>query len=1354
MGQVNSRADEAYRELPAERFGAARGNASVAIVTPKPQENPKKRQIQRKPEAENAPPPSPLIVGIGASAGGLAAFKSFFSTMPADTGMTFVLVQHLAPDHQSMLVELLAPHTGMPVAEAQDGMEMAKDHVYVIPPNATLTFADGHLRVSKPAPERAFRRPIDTLFVSLAENHGECAVGIVLSGVGSDGSLGLGTIKERGGLTVAQAEFDSNPMSGMPHSAVATGLVDLVVQVEAMPTKLIEYQRHLNEVADQKDADGTRQDASEHLQRIASIMRRQTSHDFSGYKEKTLTRRVQRRMQVLQIETFSDYVEFIRQEPQECEALFRELLIGVTQFFRDPDAFEALKANIIVPLLATKQGADPLRIWVAGCATGEEVYSIAILLKEVMGERRENSGAIIFGTDLDADAVAFARAGRYGKLDGLSSERVDRWFTKEGDDYCPVPAIRDMCVFSVHSLVKDPPFSKLDLISCRNVLIYLDTDLQNRVMQMFQYALLSGGYLFLGPSENPSRNNTKLFEVLDKKHRILQRREGRPPPLPAFDAAAGNSRTAAMAPSGLTSNEDLIARSAIRAMEKYAPAYFVIDGNHDILRFSGGEAGLYLEPSAGAANLNLFGILRKDLRAEVRAAVQEALATRTAVINDELVIRIDGQSRNVLLIVEPIVASGLDSKLCVVALRERDRPADKPGKPAQTPKADGAALQRELRAARAQLQMARDEMETYIEENKSATEEYQSVNEELQSSNEELETAKEEMQSVNEELQTVNSELNSKNDALFQVNSDLQNLLDSTKIATVFLDDELRIRNFTPATTDLFPLRQSDRGRTITDFVSNLKYSELREDVLEVQRKLSTVEREVSLKDGATTYIMRIRPYRTVKNVIDGVVITFSDITDQKFREDETAEALIYTNAIVHTVREPLLVLNGDLRVVSANRGFYSTFLVLPLETEKRLLSEIADGAFDIPKLRQAIEKILPGNRALENLEVEIALGNGAPRTMQLNANILAREGDRADLILLAFEDVTARKRDGQHGRMLRSIVESSRDAIIGKDLDGIITTWNAGAELLFGYAAEEAVGSPITMIIPPDRQGEETEILRRVRRGDLIDHFDTVRLRKDGGLIDISLTISPILDAEGAIIGASKIACDITERKRQTDHIDFLMREMSHRFNNLLSIVQAMANQTARSSKDILDFTARLNDRIQGIAYSNQLLVQQDWRGAALDELVRGQLKLFIEADSNGLEIDGPPVTLNAAAVESIGLALHELATNASKHGALSKHGGKVRVSWELFNGKTEPCFRLVWQESGGPQVKAPSRKGFGSIVLEQMTRKTLEGESEAEFAPDGLRWTLTCPASKVLETGAAGRGELAARPGDDAIG
>jgi two-component system, chemotaxis family, CheB/CheR fusion protein len=1021
-------------------------------------------------------PPS-LVVGIGASAGGLAAFRSFLDHMPADTGMAFVLVQHLDPAHKSMLVELLRPHSAMPVVEAQDRAALAANHVHVIPPNATLTLEGDVLRVSVPAPTREYRRPIDTFFASLAESQEDCAVGIVLSGVGSDGSLGVKAIKEYGGFTLAQAEFDETAMTGMPRSAAATGLVDHIAPVDKLPAKLLEHQAFLAKVEQQKGADGGREDVRESLATITTLLRKRLKHDFSGYKQNTLIRRIQRRMQVLQVEAVSAYAEHLQREPSEADALFRELLIGVTQFFRDEDAFEALKANFLPSLLAAREADDPIRVWVAGCATGEEVYSVAILLQEVMGAPRAAAAITMFGTDIDPQAIAFARTARFRRMEGMSPERLERWFAKDGEDYLPIRSIRDMCVFSEHNLVRDPPFSRIDLISCRNVLIYMDNDFQHRVMQTFHYALRPGGCLFIGPSESISRES-RLFSAADKKHRILRRRDSVRAALPAFQPNAGGAATV---PAPAARTEDQIDKSARRVMAKHSPAYFVVDRQHNIVRFSGGETGRYLEPSEGNASLNFFANLAKTLRLQVRRAVEGVFASGLMVEEENL--RIEGGGRFVDLLVEPIAELGKPAEMVVVAFREgRRRPEpvhDEEASPAVS--RDMEALQQELRALQVRHQATSDELENQIENMKSVTEEYQSVNEELQSSNEELETAKEEMQSVNEELQTINGELHGKNDLLMQANNDLQNLLDSTQIATVFLDDDLRIRNFTPAAMEVFSLRDSDRGRPITDIVSLLSYDKLREDVRNVQRTLSIVEHQVDLKDESAAYVLRVRPYRTVANVISGVVITFNNITEQKL----------------------------------------------------------------------------------------------------------------------------------------------------------------------------------------------------------------------------------------------------------QQDHLQILMRELQHRTNNLFTVIQAMARQTARNSTTFAEFEAQFGARIQGLAHSNTLLIQEDWKGVSLDKLIEIQLAPFVGTDTMRIEAVGPQVTLAASAVQTLGLALHELATNASKYGSLSAPGGRVVLSWSFDDENGAPeSFRMEWREQGGPAVKPSKRKGFGRFVTDQMVTRALNATVTTDLASGGLRWTLQMPA------------------------
>ncbi len=859
---------------------------------------------------------TPMIVGIGASAGGLEAFRSFFASTAPETGMAYVLVQHLSPDHKSMLADLLGKSTSMPVIEAVDGAQVTANCVFVIPPDATMTISGGHLQIVKPAPPRQTRRPIDTFLQSLAADQGENAICIILSGTGSDGTLGSAAIRENGGLTLAQAEYDSHALPGMPQSAAASGQVDEVLAVEAMPARLITYRKHLHSVLVNKDSNGTRTDATQHIATIFSALRARTGHDFLQYKEKTLLRRLQRRMQLLQIETTESYIERIRDQPEELDKLFQELLIGVTQFFRDPAAFEALNETVLKGLVANKGADETVRVWVPGCAAGHEVYTIAILLREAIGTLRPKPKVQIFGTDIDDRAIAAARLGRYqNPIAGISPERMERWFKQQGNDAVVVPEIREMCVFSAHSIIKDPPFSKLDLISCRNLLIYIDPMMQDRVMRSFHYALKPGGRLFLGSSESVTRA-AKLFSATDKKYRIFERRASDGTVLPdlLMRSATGDAKAAPTAPVPMNGVDNRIDKNARRAMEKYYPPHIVVDRNQQIVIFSGGTMGRYLEPAAGSPSFALFDILQKPLRAAVRAILQEVSSTNAPVQKRDIPLRQAGLPHMITLIAEPI---GEAAEYIVLAFQDSGKAAPAETKAQKRKDANDSiqALEQELRTTRAQLMSTIDELEVTNEEMKSSNEEYQSVNEELQSSNEELETSKEEMQSINEELQTINVEMIGKNDMLTHLNSDIKNLLESTDIATLFLDEHLRINNFTRGIADIFSVRDTDIGRPITEIVSLLDYSALATDVKSVLRTLSPTTRPVTLKDATMSFEMHMRPYRTVDNVITGVVCTFVDVTLRNRIETEIREHEKQFHALAESIPQLAWIMDakGDI---------------------------------------------------------------------------------------------------------------------------------------------------------------------------------------------------------------------------------------------------------------------------------------------------------------------------------------------------------------------------------------------------------------------------------------------------------
>ena len=887
--------------------------------------------------ATGLPPgrPAPVfpIVGIGASAGGLAAFEAFFSGMPAsaDPGMAFVLVQHLAPDHKSMLTELIRRYTRMQVFEVEDGMRVQPNCAYIIPPNRDMAFLDGALQLLEPAAPRGQRLPIDFFFRSLAADQHERAIGIVLSGTGSDGTLGLRAIKGEGGMAMAQnpasTEFD-----GMPRSAIATGLVDFELPPAEMPAQLMAYVAHAFGRLPRADTAALAKSESA-MKKIFVLLRAQTGHDFSQYKPSTIHRRIDRRMAVHQISGVNDYVTYLQQTPAEVEALFRDLLIGVTQFFRDPEVFAALQARTVPQLFEGKPPGATLRVWCAGCSTGEEAYSLAILLLERMEALKASYTVQIFATDIDAQAIATARAGLYPAsiAADLTPERLARFFTPEADGsaYRIHKSVRDLLVFSEQDLIKDPPFSRLDLLSCRNLLIYLNAELQRRVIPLFHYALVPGGTLLLGTSEGVGEFDA-LFAALDRKAKLYRRQgefasqprglAGRYQP-PARGLAAATPRGTARA-GGQSGQQG--GRPSLRSLAEQTllaqvvPAAALVTESGDI-RYLHGRSGLFLEPTPGEVGTpNILKMARDGLRPALASALHRAVASHAVARLQRVNVKTNGHHTPVNLLVRPVAgtadadaaapgAAADGAWLYLVVLEEAWPPeaapeavlssapsaaaADGTGAAADGRDARMAALLQELRAKDDYLQTSHEELETSNEELKSSNEEMQSVNEELQSTNEELETSKEELQSVNEELATVNTELQTKVADLSRANNDMNNLLAGTGIGTVFVDHQLRILRFTPAAAQIINLIPSDVGRPVAHLVSNLRdYSRLVADTQDVLDTLMHKELEVQTAAGPW-YTMRIQPYRTLDNVIEGAVISFFDISALVKTRNELAQS-------------------------------------------------------------------------------------------------------------------------------------------------------------------------------------------------------------------------------------------------------------------------------------------------------------------------------------------------------------------------------------------------------------------------------------------------------------------------------
>ena len=943
------------------------------------------------------------IAGIGASAGGLAALGEFFAPAPPDTGVAFVVVSHQPSGHVSLLPDLLQKHTAMPVVEATDGMRVAPNHVYLSMPGRTLAMLQGVLHVMPPDVDGRVPLPIDYFFRSLADDQGDRAIGVILSGTGTDGTLGLKAIKAHAGMTLAQ-ELSAAKYAGMPESAIRSGVVDFVRPAGSMVEQIRTFLtgvagRDVQRLAD--DSPG--------LGRIFVALRDRTGHDFSVHKASTSRRRIERRMNVHQIETIEEYLHYLQINPQEIDTLFRELLIGVTSFFRDPAAFDSLAGKGLPKLLESRPDGTDVRVWVPGCSTGEEAYSIAILLREYLNARERSPRVQIFATDLDREAIETARAGVYpsGIVIDLTPERLRRWFVREDSHYRVKKDIRDLVIFAPHDLLTAPPFTKLDLLSCRNLLIYLESRAQQHLIPLFHYALKPDGLLFLGASESIDRHED-LFSTVDRKWKIFRRVNPTRQVLKRFPIGRGKTMPVEPPPAHRPEVPNTPARAILLERLLGTRSGVVVDKRGETL-FVAGRAGEYLEPAAGEPTPPLLKMARKGLRRDLTAVLGEAAKTAGKAVRRGVRVTLNGGVRLVSITVTPITDPKPLRGLFLVTFEPVPSagPLRLGGRDRRTPRSarpGSETLLNELRNTKQRLQHSLEETQAYNEELTSANEELQSANEELQSGNEELETGREEMQSLNEELATVNAELRAKVDDLADAQSDLQNLFNSTDTATIFLDADLNIKRFTPAVRAVANLIVSDLGRPLSDIASKLEGQPLIDDAREVLQSLVSRAREIRNAEG-TWYVMRTLPYRTVTNTIGGVILTFSDVTAIKQAEVVLREAQAYFESIVQTVREPLVVLDREFRVVSANGSFYESFGITPADTERQVIYGLGNGAWDIPQLRELLERILPTNSKFDHFEIDHVFPGLGRKVVVLNARRLERQMGLPGLILLAMEE-------------------------------------------------------------------------------------------------------------------------------------------------------------------------------------------------------------------------------------------------------------------------------------------------------------------------------------------------------------
>lgn len=954
------------------------------------------------------------IVGIGASAGGLDAIEKFFSNMPSDSGIAFVIIMHFDPTSKSVMVEILKRYTKMEVYQAKDGMKIDPNSLYIIPPNKDMAVLHGKLQLLEPTVSKGIRHPIDFFFRSLAQDRKEKAICIIFSGTGTEGTLGLKAIKGEGGMVMVQ-DITSAAYDGMPASAIATGFADYILPPEKMPEQLQNFikQPYIKGTGKAPSIKKTVPNDN-----IFVLIRDRTGHDFSLYKESTINRRIERRMNIHQITELSDYIRYLSENPKECDVLFKELLIGVTSFFRNPEAFEIIIQKILPEMLKNKTHDQSVRVWISACSTGEEAYSMAMIFREYLDEIKSGMKVQIFATDVDKDAIEKARVGIYPASISVdvSPQRLTRFFTKKEDSYMVKKEIREMVTFAIHSLINDPPFSNIDMVTCRNLLIYLGHELQKKVLNSLHYSLKKDGILFLGNSETIGEL-TDLFSVYDRKWRIYKSKGGSHILMGDFShiGRAGLFPKIQEQPvKPLVIN--IGGQIEKMLLENYTPSCVIINEKDDILYFHG-KTGKYLEPAPGKAGLKIMEMARDGLKHELNIAIRKAIAKKKQVVFKDLNVKTNGSFHTVNLIVRPLENPDMQGMMLVIFEDVPDRPKKPIRKGSTKPQINQHVidLELELKSTRDNLQATIEEMETSNEELQSTNEEFQVANEELQSANEELETSREEMQSTNEELMTLNAEHQTKIEENFRVTNDMNNMLKSTEIATIFLDNDLCIKGFTPAVTKIFNLIKTDIGRPVKDFSSNLSYEKLMYDILEVLKTLAFKETEVTDTNG-NWYLVRILPYRIGENNIDGATITFLDITQRKRSEQKERDTRIFAEGIIDTVRESLLVLDKDMSVILANHSFCRKFNTSKEETENKSIFEINNRSWDIPSLQKLLEEILPENNVFNDFEVEHEFPGIGHKKMLLNARRIYQDGAGTERILLAIEDVIDTEISGRRG--------------------------------------------------------------------------------------------------------------------------------------------------------------------------------------------------------------------------------------------------------------------------------------------------------------------------------------------------
>ncbi|MEE4210710.1 MAG: chemotaxis protein CheB, partial [Parvularcula sp.] len=1288
------------------------------------------------------------VVGIGASAGGLEAFAALVSAIQPGSGFVWVIVQHLSPDHPSILDQLLQTNCKLPVRVIEDAMTASPDAVYVAPAGMEVFFRQGVFSL-RPREAGVLSTPIDTFFSSLAEGVGRSAFAVVLSGTGSDGTAGVRAIKAAGGVALVQDSAGAR-FPGMPNAAAATGLVDGVLPAGDIPGRIADIALHRRDLEYPSEKAHRQKQIEDALPEVVRIVGEGSGHDFSSYKPGTLVRRIERRMVLRHISKIEGFVELLAQDEEEAHRLLQDFLIGVTSFYRDPSVWELVREQVVLPLLDTEQPS--FRVWVPACSTGEEAYSIAILFLEALKERGDHRQVQVFGTDIDLPALTHARRGIYqpSSMAGVSEERRAAYFTPEAGDYHAASRLREACVFAPHNVIQDPPFSRLDFISCRNLLIYLSQKAQAHTIERFHFATRNKGYLLLGPSESLA-GQEQYFDLLDKESRLFERNARTPPrysPLGEQLPRPGQLQAPSYQPQALPAIElGREARAEKAFLENFAAPYALVTRRGEVCYLSSRMTN-FVQPARGVPSTDINAYLTSNLRLPVRSALAE-LAERSESGKDEepivipnIMVEQAGTDRLIDVTVGPVEG---EPNLALVVLSEVRHTGE--GDISQTlsdrDRRDKAMLQREVESLRKRLALMSGEYDTSSQELKSTNEELLSMNEELQSSNEELETSREELQSINEELETVNTELSENNTRLIRANSDLKNLFEATDIAVLFLDANLLVRTYTPAVERLFRIRRRDEGRPITDLTSRIPYPELQDDAEAVRQTLTSIEREVVIEATNEFYIVRIKPYRTVDNRLDGVVLTFFDVTgserdkkqlEQNQRDLERQYAELQT--IYDTAPVGLGLIDRDFRYLRINEKLAKINGIPAQEHLGRTQSEM------LPDIDAKISETQ--RRVMETGEA--SMGNEV-------VGYTPAEPDRERTWIVDYYPIGGSNGIFAAGTCVREVTEeralmkqvAASEARLRRTLDNIVAFTavldtegrvrevNAPALVAGGVTFAEVEGQRFWETYwwraGPDTQAQLEDSIERAAEGEIV-RYDTEVVIAQGGRLEIDFQLAPVRNEKGEVVELVASAFDITERNRVRRQMETLLSELQHRVKNTLATVSAVARFVGDRASSVDEFKARFDGRLGAISRTHDILTNADWRGANLSDIIHAEFAPYRASPPDRSVLKGDDLYLEPKEVLSIGMALHELVTNAVKYGALAEPDGWVEITASATGADwTDLPRTIVWKEHGGKEVKAPNRSGFGTFLIERVLASDLQGEARLHFEEDGLRCCIGLP-------------------------